>query len=376
VSENNSSQDKSEEPTTQKKDKSRKDGQIARSKEVQSAALVLGGGMLILSSGAMEQFASELMYQNFMPDREAVMNPEMMLVYLGNAGSLAISTFLPFFVILWLIGFVSGMIPGGMNWSSKALMPKASKMDPIAGIKRMFSANSLTELGKSVLKVSLLLGIMVWTLWTQSDEILKMNKMSLGMAISNGTNILAYGIMGLGFGLLLISMIDVPFQLWSMTKKLKMTKQEVKDENKNSEGSPELKQRIRQIQAEMSNQQIRKRVPDADVVIMNPSHYAVALKYNLEMADAPYVVAKGTDEMALQIRKVANEFDTPIVEIPELARSVYYSTPVDTDIPTGLYVAVATVLRYVMELNHLKAAGNNTLPELPENLEIPESLKR
>lgn len=376
MSENNSSQDKSEQPTSQKLDKARKEGQIARSKEVQSAALVFGGGILILSSGAMEEFASELMYQNFMLDRAAVTNPEMMLIYLGKAFTLAASAIFPFLVSLWIIGAISGMIPGGINWSSKSLMPKASKMNPLAGLKRMFSSNSLTELAKSLLKVTLLLGIMAWTLWSQSDDILKMNQMSLALAITEGINILALGILGLGLGLFVISLIDVPFQMWSMTQKLKMTKQEVKDEHKNNEGNPEIKQKVRQIQMQMSQRQIRQRVPDADVIIVNPTHYSVALKYDLERADAPFVVAKGVDEIALQIKEIARQHERPVVELPELARSVYYSTPVDTDIPTGLYTAVARVLRYVMELNYWKAAGKSGAPALPENLEIPESLKR
>lgn len=376
MSENNSSQDKSEQPTSQKLDKARKEGQIARSKEVQSAALVFGGGILILSSGAMEEFASELMYQNFMLDRAAVTNPEMMLIYLGKAFTLAASAIFPFLVSLWIIGAISGMIPGGINWSSKSLMPKASKMNPLAGLKRMFSSNSLTELAKSLLKVTLLLGIMAWTLWSQSDDILKMNQMSLALAITEGINILALGILGLGAGLFVISLIDVPFQMWSMTQKLKMTKQEVKDEHKNNEGNPEIKQKVRQIQMQMSQRQIRQRVPDADVIIVNPTHYSVALKYDLERADAPFVVAKGVDEIALQIKEIARQHERPVVELPELARSVYYSTPVDTDIPTGLYTAVARVLRYVMELNYWKAAGKSGAPALPENLEIPESLKR
>lgn len=376
MSENNSSQDKSEQPTSQKLDKARKEGQIARSKEVQSAALVFGGGILILSSGAMEEFASELMYQNFMLDRAAVTNPEMMLIYLGKAFTLAAGAIFPFLVSLWIIGAISGMIPGGINWSSKSLMPKASKMNPLAGLKRMFSSNSLTELAKSLLKVTLLLGIMAWTLWSQSDDILKMNQMSLALAITEGINILALGILGLGAGLFVISLIDVPFQMWSMTQKLKMTKQEVKDEHKNNEGNPEIKQKVRQIQMQMSQRQIRQRVPDADVIIVNPTHYSVALKYDLERADAPFVVAKGVDEIALQIKEIARQHERPVVELPELARSVYYSTPVDTDIPTGLYTAVARVLRYVMELNYWKAAGKSGAPALPENLEIPESLKR
>lgn len=376
MSEQKSAQEKTEEPTKQKKDKARKDGQIARSKELQSAALVVVGGLLLLTSDELGNFANELMYRTFMVDRDMVTDPKMMLNLLGDVGSLAMLAFAPFLLILWIIGIFSGMIPGGPNISMKAIKPKAEKLNPISGLGRMFSKNSLVELGKSVLKVSLLLGIAGLTLWYQAENLIKMNQLSLDAAMMEGLDILGFTMINLGGALLIITLIDVPSQIHSMHQKLRMTKQEVKDENKNNEGSPEIKQKVRQLQMQMSNQQIGKSVPSADVVITNPTHYSVAIKLDLEVADVPHVVAKGMDEIAFRIREVASENNVPIIELPELARSVYYSTRIDQEVPPGLYGPMLAVMRYVYELSHIRKLGLEYEPAKPENFDIPEELKR
>lgn len=375
MSDNNSAQDKSEKPSEQRLRKAREEGQVARSRELQSAMLVLAGGLLLTVTSFLEEFSQSLMQQHFRLDRQAATDPNLMFSYLGGALELALATFLPFFLVLWCAGFLSGMIPGGWLISSKAVQPQFKRMNPLSGLKRMFSAQSLVELGKSLLKVSLLFGIMVGLIWNNAQDLIKLNQLPVSVALAKGTRLLAGGAILLGLALLFIAILDTPYQRWSMLKKLRMTKQEVKEEHKNTEGRPEIKRRIRELQMQMSRQRIDQRVPEADVVITNPTHYAVAIRYAPDLAEAPYVIAKGVDQLALRIREVAGQHQKTVLEIPELARAVYHSTRVDQEIPAGLYNAVAHVLMYVMQLNAYKAGKAQQPAPLP-SFQIPDSLKR
>ncbi len=375
MSDNNSAQDKSEKPSEQRLRKAREEGQVARSRELQSAMLVLAGGLLLTVTSFLEEFSQSLMQQHFRLDRQAATDPNLMFSYLGGALELALATFLPFFLVLWCAGLLSGMIPGGWLISSKAVQPQFKRMNPLSGLKRMFSAQSLVELGKSLLKVSLLFGIMVGLIWNNAQDLIKLNQLPVSVALAKGTRLLAGGAILLGLALLFIAILDTPYQRWSMLKKLRMTKQEVKEEHKNTEGRPEIKRRIRELQMQMSRQRIDQRVPEADVVITNPTHYAVAIRYAPDLAEAPYVIAKGVDQLALRIREVAGQHQKTVLEIPELARAVYHSTRVDQEIPAGLYNAVAHVLMYVMQLNAYKAGKAQQPAPLP-SFQIPDSLKR
>jgi len=375
MSDNNSAQDKSEKPSEQRLRKAREEGQVARSRELQSAMLVLAGGLLLTVTSFLEEFSQSLMQQHFRLDRQAATDPNLMFSYLGGALELALATFLPFFLVLWCAGLLSGMIPGGWLISSKAVQPQLKRMNPLSGLKRMFSAQSLVELGKSLLKVSLLFGIMVGLIWNNAQDLIKLNQLPVSVALAKGTRLLAGGAILLGLALLFIAILDTPYQRWSMLKKLRMTKQEVKEEHKNTEGRPEIKRRIRELQMQMSRQRIDQRVPEADVVITNPTHYAVAIRYAPDLAEAPYVIAKGVDQLALRIREVAGQHQKTVLEIPELARAVYHSTRVDQEIPAGLYNAVAHVLMYVMQLNAYKAGKAQQPAPLP-SFQIPDSLKR
>lgn len=375
MSENNSSQDKSEKPSEQRLRKAREEGQVARSRELQSAVLVLTGGLMLVMTSFITEFGGDLLRQHFRLDRQAVTDPNMMTTFLANALEITLGAFLPLFITLWVAGFLSGMIPGGWLVSSKAAQPKFSRMNPLSGLKRMFSAQSLVELTKSLLKVSLLFGVMAGLIWNQATDLVKMNQLPVAVALAEGTRLLAGAAIMLGLVLLFIAILDTPYQRWSMLKKLRMTKQEVKEEHKNTEGRPEIKRRIRELQIQMSRQRIDQRVPEADVIITNPTHYAVAIRYAPELAEAPYVIAKGSDHLALRIREVANQHQKTILEIPELARAVYHSTRVNQEIPAGLYNAVAHVLMYVMQLNAYKAGKAQQPAPLPR-FQIPDSLRR
>lgn len=375
MSENQSAQEKTEDPTERRKEKAREEGQVARSKELQSAALIFGGGLIILMGGSLGEFAFSLMDVHYSLDRNHATDPAMMSAYLYNGLKMSLSAILPLLIIIWIFGLISGMVPGGLLLSSKAIAPQAKRMNPLQGIKKMFSSTSLVELGKSSLKVMVAFTVMGLVMYVQIDTLLSMTRMGLHEAITSGVTILGFTVLSLGLGLFLIALIDVPFQIFSNVKKMKMTKQEVKDEHKNTEGSPELKQRIRQVQMDMSRNRIDAKVPEADVVIMNPTHYAVALAYKEEKADAPYVIAKGTDELAFRIKEIAQTNEIMVLEIPDLTRAIYHSTRMDQKIPADLYNAVAHVLMYVMQMNEWKAKRSHKPAPLPK-FKIPKALRK
>lgn len=376
MSDANESQDKTEDPSAQKLRKARKEGQVARSRELQSAVLVtLGGIVLLMVSNSFTSFANEMMHMQFELGMRDMHDPSEMVRHLSVVGWMTIKAFIPAFFLLWLLLALSGLIPGGLIFTGKGFAPQFNRLDPRSGFKRMCSAHSLVELAKAIVKVTMLLGVIGWVLWAHLDVLLQMNRSSLAKALSSGIRLLSFTFISLGMVLLVIAVVDVPFQRWSMLKKLRMSKQEVKDEQRNNEGNPEIKKRIRQLQIQISRQRIQRRVPEADVVITNPTHYAVALKYDPQMADAPYVIAKGSDHLALRIREVANEHDKIILELPELTRAIYFSTRIDQEVPAGLYNAVAQVLMYVMQLSAFQA-GNARPPVPLPVFKIPDALKR
>lgn len=370
-----STQDKSEKPSEQKLRRSRRQGQVARSRELISAVLIGMGGLLLLWAAArIGDFVRSLMLMQFELSQAQSVEPAYMLEQLYDTTIMALQALFPVFLFSWLTLLLVGMVPGGWILSGSQLQPKLSRMNPLSGLKRMFSLRSLVELIKSILKVGMLFGILAYLLITNWPVLLRMNRQPLGLAFQQGLELLALMLILLALGLLLIAMLDVPFQRWSMLRKLRMTKQEVREEHKQNEGKPEVKARIRQLQAQFSRQRIERRVPLADVVLINPSHYAVAIQYDQQQAEAPFVVAKGVDHMALHIRAVAERCDKTVLEVPELARAIYYSTRIDQEVPAGLYNAVAHVLMYVLQLRMYQRGGRKPAP-LPE-FSIPDSLRR
>ncbi len=371
-----SSQDKTEEASPQKLHKARQEGQIARSKELTSAGLMLFGGLamfwMVPSFG---QLFSSLMRGPARFDWKGARAPEMMLAWAGEALMEMILTLMPFFLFLGGLMIAFSLVPGGFILVWKNCFPKFDKMNPLAGLKRMFSSHSLMELGKSTLKVVLLGCTLAGLLHHNWDALLMMNRVDPSVAMSQALHILALAFVILGCVMMLVALVDAPYQRWALLKKLRMTKQEVKDEHKNSEGSPEVKRRIRQVQMMFARARIDKRVPNADVVIVNPAHYAVALKYDAKRAKAPYVIAKGIDTMAWRIRDVAVRNGKNVIELPELTRAVYYSTRIDQEVPAGLYTAVAYVLNHVLLLEAYRK-GRGRKPAPMPTLPIPKELRQ
>jgi flagellar biosynthetic protein FlhB len=372
----NTGQNKTEQPTEQRLRKSREEGQVARSKELNTALLLLlGSAALLWFADMFMQLFYQLVQSSWQLDKDALKQGDLMTGAIADALLAMLGASLPFLLTLFIASWVAGILPGGAIFSSKLLGPKFSNMNPIAGLGRMFGSESLVELGKSILKV-LLLGFCLWGLMSHlATRLLFLQRMDLATAAKDGLEVLSFSLMVLALVLLIVAVIDVPFQQFKVANKLKMTKQEVKDERKSSDGNPEIKGRIRQIQYQIASRRIEDRVPTADVIITNPTHYAVALKYSEKKAKAPYVVAKGVDQMALRIRELAATHQLEIIELPPLARAIYFSTRVDQEVPKGLYTAVAYVLTYVMQLKAYKQGRGQKPAPIPD-IFIPSSLQK
>jgi len=378
MAESESGQDKTEDPTDKRKRTAREKGEIARSKELNTVSVTLAGaGALLAFGGNLAETLMTLMRMNFSLTREVLVDERSMGQFLLASGKMAIWAVQPILVLLFVIAFVSSILLGGFIFSGSLLQPKFSRMNPLSGIKRMFSLNSLTELLKAVAKFFMILVVALVVLSNDRQALLAIANEPLEQAIIHSVQVVGWSALWMAAGLLIIAAADVPFQLYQTHKKLKMTKQEVKDEYKDSEGKPEVKQRIRQLQREVSQRRMMAAVPEADVIITNPTHYAVALKYDPEQGGAaPLLLAKGTDFIALKIREIAVEHKVQILESPALARAIYYATEVEQEIPAGLYLAVAQVLAYVFQIRQYRSGKGKRPEPLKEDLPIPPDLRR
>ena len=376
MAESESGADKSEEPTGKRLEESRKKGQIARSKELNTVAVTLTGTIALILFGAyMGNVLMDIMRGNFSLPREVLMSERSMALYLLASGKEALLAMQPFLIALLIASIVGPIALGGWLFSTEALQPKASRMNPLAGLKRMFSVQALVELLKALAKFLVILAVALVVLSVDQDDLLAIANEPIEPAILHSLKVVGWSAFWLSCGLILIAAVDAPFQLWSHKQKLKMTKQEVRDEYKDTEGKPEVKGRIRQLQREMAERRMMQAVPQADVVITNPTHFAVALKYDPEKGGAPLLLAKGGDFLALKIREIAQEHKVMVLESPGLARAVYYSTELDQEIPAGLYLAVAQVLAYVYQLRQYQAGKGKRPGPLPD-LPIPPDLRR
>lgn len=371
-----SDQEKTEEPTAKRLEDARKKGQIARSKELgTTGVLVASAASLLMFGASLGKSLMAVMASQFELDRDDAFDFTKMFTSMGDILLEVMWPMFAIFAVILLAAFVANSLLGGINFSWEAMAPKASKMSPLKGFKRMFGTQAAIELIKSVLKVVVVAFVAVMLIKVYLNDILFLSIEDLPNNAIDASLLLGWIFLGLCCSTIVISMVDVPFQKWNHNKQLKMSKQEVKDEYKSTEGNPEVKGRQRQIQREVSQRRMLQEVPNADVVITNPTHYSVALKYDTEKSQAPFVIAKGADFMAMQIRKIAKEKNVTIVETPMLTRSIYYTTDVNQEIPEDLFVAVAQVLAYVFQLD-LYAKGKGKKPtEIPKNLPIPPELR-
>ncbi|SIQ43798.1 flagellar biosynthesis protein FlhB [Aquipseudomonas alcaligenes] len=376
MAESESGADKSEEPTSKRLEEARQKGQIARSKELGTLAVTFGAAAALLIFGAeMGRSMLDIMQGNFALPREVLLDEGSMARYLLRTGMEALLALQSFFIVVLIVSILGSVAVGGWLFSGEALQPKFSRMDPLQGIKRMFSAHALVELLKALAKFVIILLVALAVLKADQDDLLAIANESVESAIMHSILVTGWSLLWMSCGLILIAAVDVPFQLWDSKQKLMMTKQEVIDEYKDSEGKPEVKSKIRQLQRQMAERRMMQQVPEADVVITNPTHFAVALKYDPAKGNAPMLLAKGGDFLALKIREIAQEHKVTLLESPALARAVFYSTEVDQEIPSGLYLAVAQVLAYVYQLKQFRAGKGKRPVPLPD-LPIPPDLRR
>jgi flagellar biosynthetic protein FlhB len=372
-----SGQEKTEDPTPKRLKESREKGEIPRSKELNTTVLLMVSAAAVLAFGAgVIADLGEMMKGSFTLTYEEIFDTKYLFINFASATIEALWAIITFMLVVFVAAFVGPISLSGWNFSGKALAPKGSRMNPFAGLKRMFSMKSLVELAKALGKFAIVTGLAMYFLNTVQQDLYSLGKMDAFTGMSRAVNLIGWAFLVISLSLIIISVLDVPYVLYESAEKLKMTLQEVKDEMKNTEGKPEVKGRIRQMQREISQRQMMKDVPQADVVITNPTHYSVALKYEDNHRNAPVIVAKGADFVALKIREVAKEHDVPILSSPPLARALYFNTEVGDEVPTGLFKAVAQVLAYVFQLKRYKqqTAQKPIIPK-ERDIDIPTEFK-
>lgn len=371
-------QEKTEQPTEKRIRDARQKGDIPRSRELSAMALLLAAAASAMLFGQnVAATLGAIMRESFSLDRRDAFDTARMFAHLGDALYEGFFSLWGFYLLTLLAALLSPIALGGWNFSGQALQPKGSRINPLSGLKRMFSLKALVELFKGLAKFLLVGSFAILVLWLDRPDLLALAREAVEPAIAHSLQILGWSFLVMSLSLILISLVDVPFQLYDYNKKLKMTLQEVKDEMKNTEGKPEVKGRIRQLQREISQRKMMSEVPEADVVITNPTHYAVALKYDQQGGGAPRVVAKGADFVALKIREIAQEHDVPLLSAPPLARALYHATEIGDEIPAGLYQSVAQVLAYVFQLKrHRQRLEEAPAPLRDEDLDIPAEYRQ
>ncbi|MEW5681753.1 MAG: flagellar biosynthesis protein FlhB [Pseudomonadota bacterium] len=370
------SAEKTEQPTPKKLQDAAEKGQIARSKDMGTAFVLIGSAAAILVFGKMLAMAMLDITQRMLRlTPKDIFEPNSMFTAWSAAGERLAAPLAGIFLIILIAAFVGNCLLGGFNFSWQAAGPKLSKMSPLQGFKRMFGLQALVELLKSILKVIVVVGIAYLLLKLFFFDIMALSLMSEPNNIESAMYFLAWLFLGLCASVSVIAIVDAPYQKWHHIEQLKMSLQEIKDEYKNSEGDPQIKARIRRTQMQMSMKRMMQEVPKADVIVTNPTHYAVALKYDQGKFRAPVVVAKGVDEVALHIRKIAKEHKVPVIESPALARSIFHTTELDHPIPEQLFAAVAQVLAYVYQLNMYKKGKGSRPKTLAKELPIPEGYR-
>lgn len=366
--------EKTEQASAKRLSKAREDGDIPRSRELATCSVLFTAGLCILAMADSLALALKTSLASGLSfDRNIAYDPMLLMMKISDSIYSLITAFVPLAFVVILVAIGAPILIGGWVFSGSAFMPKFSKLNPLKGLGNMFSKNSLAELTKSVAKAVLVATVAYIVIKRDLDPILALASIPLENSIPQVGDMLLSGFLWIASVLVLIAAIDVPFQLYSYAEKLKMTKEEVKQESKEAEGNPEIKARIRQQQREMSRRRMMSAIPTADVVITNPTHYAIAIKYKGEGMRAPVVVAKGTDVIALKIREIAAENNILTMEAPKLARALYAHTELDQEIPEALYSAVAEVLAYVFQMRLFKNEGGYR-PEQPKVLVVPEAM--
>jgi flagellar biosynthetic protein FlhB len=369
-------QEKTEAATPRRLEEARKNGQVPRSRELNVLASLLVSGIALLLFGPMMLAGiRKMLVSGLSFDHNRAYDAFAMSEALMSALSATLWVLAPFLLLMCAVSLFSPIALGGWLFSGDLLMPKFSRINPASGLARMFSLKSLMELGKAIAKFLLVATVVVMILSHILQDIITLPLLELDVSLDHMASLLITSFLGFSIVLLLVVMIDVPYQIWDYQKQVRMTKQEVREEMKDTEGRPEVKMAIRAKQQEIAQKRMMEEVPKADVIITNPTHFAVALKYDQNGGGAPIVVAKGKDLIAAKIREIAKENKIVIFSAPPLARALYRSTDLNHPIPENLFVAVAQVLAYIFQLRQA-AHSSRIIPHPPTNIVVPEEYTR
>ncbi|HEC12147.1 MAG TPA: flagellar type III secretion system protein FlhB [Acidiferrobacteraceae bacterium] len=369
-------QERTEQATPKRLRESREKGQVARSRELATLAVMMAGAgsLFALGDGLIDGLAN-MITRALQVDRAQLFDASAGSAALSDAILDALGTFVPLLVLVTLAAVLAPMALGGWVFSAKAFGFKWEKLDPIKGLGKLFSARGLMELVKALAKFAVVSTVAVILMLGLVDVLLNLGREPIGPALAHSGHVLGWSFLVISMSLIVITVVDVPFQIWNHAKELKMTRQEIKDEFKETEGRPEVKSRIRQLQRELSQRRMMEEVPKADVIVTNPVRFAIALRYDTLKGGAPVVVAKGRDLIAAHIREVGTANNVPMMSAPPLARALYFSVELGGEIPAGLYLAVAQVLAYVFELKRAHAESGPA-PTKPTDLPIPDEFQR
>lgn len=349
--------------------KARDEGNVPRSPELSTfVVLTAAGATIALMSDFLIDTLRRMMHNSLNFGQPDIASANMMTDNLARAGYDAVIILLPIFAVVVVAGVAANLLISGWNFTAKPLQFNFDKLDPLAGLGRMFAAQSLVELVKAALKGGLIAGASAWMIWLQWDAILALSAEPLATAIPHFGRVTLYTFLAALAAFALLALIDVPYQIWHYHHNLRMTKEEVRQESKETEGDPQIKARIRSMQREQARRRMMQAVPKADVVVTNPLHFAVALRYDDKTMSAPQLVAKGTQLVAERIKEIARENHVPVIEAPPLARALHRHVEVGDAIPGALFSAVAQVLAYVYQLN------NQMNPALPDDWQVPAKL--
>lgn len=366
-------EDRTEEPTARRLQKAREEGQVARSQELSIAAIMIGvASLLALTGSYFFGLLSENFAAGFVFDRNLVFNDQLLTSAFAEQALAGLAAVLPLFALTVVLAIGAAGLLGGYLFSGKALQPKASKLNPLAGLKRIFGMKALIELTKALSKFILVGGITYLVVNASLEELMATSLMDTRRALADAGGLITLGFLFVTLSLLVVVAIDVPYQLNEFKKRMKMTKQEIKDEMKETEGRPEVRAAVRQRQREMAMNRMIDAVADADVIITNPEHFAVALAYNPVTDDAPRVLAKGADHIASTIREKAKSEGVPFFAAPPLARALYFTTEINESVPESLYYAVAQVIAYIFNLNSINADG---LVQAAPKVDVPDDMR-
>lgn len=369
-------QERTEKASPKRQEDARKKGQVARSKELASVSLLVVGSLSFMwFGGDLAKALMGMMKRFFHLSREEIFDlGKLFEIIMSVVGEIGFSLFI-ILIVLFVAAFAGAAGVGGINFSMEAAMPKASKLNPMSGLKRMVGMQSLVELLKSILKVALVAGVATYLVNSSKLDLFQLSMDVFPRNIFHALSILTDFILLISCSLLVVVAIDIPYQIWQHADQLKMTKQELKDEYKEMEGKPEVKGRMRMLQREAAQRRMMSDLPQADVIVTNPSHFSVALRYKHDSDRAPIVIAKGADHMAMKIREVAREHSIEIIAAPPLARALYHTTELEQEIPEGLFTAVAQILAYVFQLKEFRKKGGQRPKLQDKNLFIPPDLR-